>query len=110
MVELARIEKVDLREVWANEAADFTPLAAEEHRAAWRCPVDGSGDREGAAGAGGRLKPGVRGERPVLRVCCTARRRTPQRCLPAAHDAVRNRRRRALVGDDAGRHAAECCG
>ena len=25
MVELARIDKVDLREVWSNEAADFTP-------------------------------------------------------------------------------------
>ncbi len=29
MVELARIEKVDLREAWSNEAADFTPWLQE---------------------------------------------------------------------------------
>ncbi|MCY4634736.1 MAG: hypothetical protein OXG04_09580 [Acidobacteria bacterium] len=29
MAELARIERVDLREVWSNEAADFTPWLQE---------------------------------------------------------------------------------
>ena len=65
--QLGRLEKVDLREVWADEAGDFTPwLAGEENIALLSDAIDmdleveGIGKRGGSLTGGHRLQ-GVRG-------------------------------------------------
>ena len=50
--ELGRIEKIDLREVWRNEAADFTPWLADDVSKLGE--AFGAGTRTPSAGSPGR--------------------------------------------------------